>query len=101
MHTKDKDLWNRLSYIMKMYLPAIPEEVGIDINGAIQKVPLFEYLLRISFWRPRDILKYFALLYNVNQNMVNPQHNKVDMETIKLSLNNKADDIIKTEFLKY
>lgn len=97
-HKKDKDLWNRLSYIMKMYLPAIPEEVVIDINGAIQKVPLFEYLLRISFWRPRDILKYFALLYNVNQNMVNPQHNKVDMETIKLSLNNKADDIIKTEF---
>ena len=30
--------------------------------------------------------------------MANPQFNKVDMETVKLSLNNKADDIIKTEF---
>ena len=30
--------------------------------------------------------------------MENPQYNKVDMETVKLSLNNKADDIIKTEF---
>ncbi len=97
-HKKDKDLWNRLSYIMREYLSAIPEEVGIEINGTIQNVPLFEYLLRISFWRPRDILKYFALLYNVNQNMANPQFNKVDMETVKLSLNNKADDIIKTEF---
>lgn len=97
-HKNSKDLWSRFSYIMKEYLPAIPESLGIDINGTIQKVPLFEYLLRISFWRPRDILKYVALLYNVNQNMENPQYNKVDMETVKLSLNNKADDIIKTEF---
>lgn len=97
-HRRDKDLWNRLSYIMREYLSSIPEEVGIEINGTIQKVPLFEYLLRISFWRPRDILKYFALLYNVNQNMSSPQFNEVDMETVKLSLNNKADDIIKTEF---
>lgn len=97
-HKKEKDLWNRFSYIMKEHLPAIPEDLEIEINGTIQKVPLFEYLLRISFWRPRDILKYFALLYSVNQNIGNPQFNKVDIETVKLGLNNKADDIIKKEF---
>ena len=97
-HRKDKDLWQRLSYIMEEYLPAIPEEVGIEINGTIQLVSIFEYLLRISLWRPRDILKYFALLYNINQNMESAKFGKVDMDTIKLSLSNKADDIIKTEF---
>ena len=44
-HNKNKDLWSRFSYIMKEYLPAIPENLGIEINGTIQKVPLFEYLL--------------------------------------------------------
>lgn len=94
----DRDLWSRLSFIMREYLPAIPEEVGIEINGTIKSVSLFEYLLRVSFWRPRDILKYFALLYNANQNMTSPQVNKIEMETIKLIINNKADDIIKSEF---
>ena len=98
-HRSDMDLWERLSVIMKKHLPAIPEEVGIEINGAVINIPLFEYLLRVSFWRPRDILKYYALLYNANQNMANPEANKIDMQTIKLIINNKADDIIKTEFL--
>ena len=31
--------------------------------------------------------------------MANPEANKIDMQTIKLIINNKADDIIKTEFL--
>jgi hypothetical protein len=93
------DLWERLSYIMKEYLPAIPEEVQIEINGIMRKVNLFEYLLRLSFWRPRDILKYYALLYNANQSIEDPRNNKLDVETIKLSINNKADDIISNEFL--
>ena len=43
----------------------------------------------------KDILKYYALLYNANQNMANPEANKIDMQTIASIINNKADDIIK------
>ena len=98
-HKKDRDLWNRLSFIMREYLPAIPEDVSIEINGVSKSVSLFEYLLRVSFWRPRDILKYYAILYNANQTVDNPRLNKLDSDTVKIIINNKADDIIKTEFI--
>ncbi len=98
-HKKDRGLWSRLSYIMREFLPAIPEEVGIEINGVLKKVPLFEYLLRVSFWRPRDILKYYAVLYNANQTVDNPRNNRLDIDTVKIIINNKADDIIKMEFI--
>ena len=98
-HRKDRDLWERLSYIMREYLPAIPEDIVIEINGALHNVPLFEYLLRVSFWRPRDLLKYYALLYSANQKVDNPRVNKLDVETVKIIINNKAEEIIKTQLL--
>ena len=84
---------------MREHLPAISEEVSIEINGISKNVSLFEYLLRVSFWRPRDILKYYAVLYNANQTVDNPRINKLDSDTVKIIINNKADDIVKTEFI--
>lgn len=44
-------------------------------------------------------MKYYAILYNANQTVDNPRLNKLDSDTVKIIINNKADDIIKTEFI--
>lgn len=82
---------------MKKYLPTIPLYITIDINGTDKEIDLFQYLLRISFWRPRDIIKYFAVLYDANTKNKN-RHDVIDMETLKGLLNSVTEEIIQDEF---
>lgn len=83
--------------IMLNCMPTIPLNIKIDVNGTSKEIDLFQYLLRISFWRPRDIIKYFAVLYDANQKNKN-KHKEIDMDTLKALLNNVTDEIIEDEF---
>ena len=38
-------------------------------------------------------------MYNANQTVDNPRNNRLDIDTVKIIINNKADDIIKMEFI--
>ena len=84
-------------------MPTIPEKIIIEIDtGEKQKkkqmeIDLFQYLLRISFWRPRDIIKYLAVLYDANEKNIE-QHKQIDMVTLKNLLNKVTEDIIEDEF---
>jgi len=68
----DRMLWDNkpsipdeiLLFCLKNKFPNIPECVTINIKGnkTEQSIPLFQYVLRMSFWRPRDILEYYAAI---------------------------------------
>lgn len=92
-----EDIIEKFERIIKKHFPAIPLAIDINIDGKIENMHLFEYLLRISFWRPRDIIKYFYQLYLANKNDIKREE-KLSSDTIKSILYEKADDIIEEEF---
>lgn len=91
------DVVEKYKDIMKKYMPTIPDIVKIEINGQKKDIELFQYLLRISFWRPRDIIKYMAVLYDANEKNIQ-KHKQIDMMTLKNLLNKVTEDIIEDEF---
>ena len=57
---------------------------------------LFIYMLRLSFWRPRDIIDAFYQLYLANRYNTKI-HQRLSSETIKDILNSAANRIIEEE----
>ena len=93
------DLKERFQRVL-LQIPFINETVRIDIDGQSREISLFNYILRLSFWRPRDILKHFACLLDLSQKMKNERNGTVDNDTIKNLLSRSADKIIRDEFIK-
>lgn len=91
------DVLEKFNFIMKKHFKYIPLEIHIKIDGKDFYMPLYEYLLRISFWRPRDIIKYFYEIYMANKNNIGGNE-VLSSDTIKSILYSKADDIIEQEF---
>lgn len=96
-YDEHENIVEKFKEVMKKYMPTIPEKISIDIGGKQKEIDLFQYLLRISFWRPRDIIKYLAVLYDANEKNIE-KHKKIDMVTLKNLLNKVTEDIIEDEF---
>lgn len=93
----DNDLIDLFENVIHYYMPTIPTNIEIDTETGKKHIGLFQYILRISFWRPRDIIKYMAVLYDANEkNML--RHNNIDIDTLKNHLNIVTEDIIENEF---
>lgn len=94
---EDSRYKERFEYIMKKYYGDIPLQIQIVPNDKDASMDLFQYLLRLSFWRPRDIIKYFYEIHLAHKN--NPyKGTELPQDIIKGMLYKKADDIIETEF---
>ena len=93
----EEDAVDKFQEIMKKYMPTIPLSVIIETDGVEKEIDLFQYILRISFWRPRDVIKYFSVLYDANEKNAK-KHKEIDMETLKSLLNTVTEDIIENEF---
>lgn len=91
------DIVEKFERIMRKHFPAIPINISINIDNKDENMHLFEYLLRISFWRPREIIKYFYEIYLANKNNIKSRE-ELSNETIKSILCKKANDIIEEEF---
>jgi energy-coupling factor transporter ATP-binding protein EcfA2 len=55
-------LEDRLAQVMKKGYPELPGELSFQFGTATYRMPLFIYVLRHSFWRPRDVLFFYAAL---------------------------------------
>lgn len=93
----NEEIVEKFERIIRKHFPTIPLTIGINIEGKVENMHLFEYLLRISFWRPRDIIKYFYELYLANKNNIKRKE-ELSSDTIKSILCKKASDIIDEEF---
>lgn len=93
----EDDAVEKFMEIMRKYMSTIPLEVKIETEGIEKHIDLFQYLLRISFWRPRDIIKYFSVLVDAN-NKNALKHKEIDVDTLKSLLNTVTEDIIENEF---
>lgn len=90
-------LEERFYYIIRTYMPNIPTEITVKIDAHDMKFPLFTYLLRLSFWRPRDIIKNFGIIIKLARETNDIQ--SFSESVIKKYLASSAKDIIDNEFL--
>lgn len=92
------DLLEQFNHIVDDYLPNISSCVYIEINGYKKAISLYEYILRLSFWRPRDIIKNFAVVMKLSKQELNLPQESVQ-EILKKLLTNNAERIIEEEFI--
>lgn len=95
---KSIELCDRFYKIIRQKMPNIPTEIEIEIDGHIQKMPLFNYLLRNSFWRPRDIIKNFAIIMKLNKETDGMNDPETVQHIIKKFLYSIATEILEEEF---
>ncbi|MDF0665160.1 MAG: hypothetical protein P0119_03690 [Nitrospira sp.] len=55
-------LEDRFSDVMRRGFPQFPDQLDFHFGSRKYRLPLFSYVLRHTFWRPRDVLFYFAAL---------------------------------------
>lgn len=94
------NLEKRFYNILQEKLPHIPKEINIVVNGYPQKISLFNYLLRHTFWRPRDIIKNFAIIMKLSKdNDIESKNPQLIQSIIKKALTLGASKIIEGEFI--
>ena len=95
--TENIPLNMRFNNIIETQMPSIPTEISVLIDGFERKIPLFNYLLRLSFWRPRDIIKNFAMVIKLSkdENEISGYSENV----LKKFLIRGAKNIIEDEFI--
>lgn len=84
--------------IIRTKLHGIPEYIDIEIDGYSIPISLYSYILRLSFWRPRDIIKNFAVIMKLSKSEFPPAKD-VTQEILKTLLTVNAEKIIEDEFI--
>ncbi|AQH03821.1 hypothetical protein A9R05_33040 (plasmid) [Burkholderia sp. KK1] len=88
----------RLSKILKSRFPYIPLQTITNVDGRDYSLPIFIDVLRHTFWRPREILIYFAKIIVVLKDL---HKRNIDSAHFAVSkcISDTTREIIKTEFL--
>ena len=87
------------------FFPGIPKTIPMNIDGNVVSMPLFKYLLRSSFWRPRDVISNLSSLLsqvvyvNSDNELVKDPNAKLSVEEVKLAIKDNAKKIIREEFI--
>lgn len=89
----------RFHRVLKEKIPKIPSSIKIHVDGREHDFDLFNYILRLSFWRPRDILLHFISLLELVENSNNVGL-EIDDRMIKDALAQSARKIIDEEFIQ-
>ena len=97
--SSDSPSLDRFNYIITNFLPNIPIQIKVNIGGYDYPIHLFNYILRLSFWRPRDILTNFAVIMKISKEAQGLDESVIQ-ELIKNLLTKNARDIIESEFIK-
>lgn len=59
---REGNLFSELRRVVHLYLPNLPTTLDFRFNAHHVSIDLFSYVLRHTFWRPRDVLSYYAAL---------------------------------------
>lgn len=89
---------NRLDEIMKAKFEAIPNQIKIEFKGIIQSLDLFNYVLRHTFWRPREIITYYHELLTMHK-VYEKYNDPITEDDVKLTIRRHTYHIINEEFI--
>lgn len=94
----NQNMLQRFQRIINEKLPQIPNTVKVFSGDRWYDFELFNYILRFSFWRPRDILLNFISLLQLVENSKELDL-EIDDKMIKEALSQSASNIIDKEFI--
>jgi len=88
----------QLNEVCEKQFKALPKDVTFIFNDKRITIPLFIYVLRHTFWRPRDILLYYSSLLAAVFAMKGREV-KISDVIIRRIVSEMTYQIIKTEFI--
>ncbi|HSZ35254.1 MAG TPA: hypothetical protein VK772_18205 [Puia sp.] len=97
LKTTQKLPWPSYKEILKTKFPYIPQTIEFDFNNKHIKIDLFLYVLRHTFWRPRDILLYFSHIITLCKESHHREY-IISSEAIRSCIANLTFEIIKDDF---
>src|SRR5581483_9394031 len=89
---------NRLEEVWCKCVPSVPWEITFSYDGRTITTPLFFYILRHTFWRPRDILLHYAKILALDRDF-KKKRLLVSSEVIRRVVRDTNYEIIKSEFI--
>ena len=97
--TKKVNPKERLEAILRhKEIRTLPMDLEFEYNGRAYKMPLFLYVLRHTFWRPREVLLYYASLLALADDMKRWQ-NSVKGDTVRKCIKVATRQVIESEFI--
>lgn len=94
----ERRMHERLTEILASEYEELPREITFTFNRNQIAIPLFCYVLRHTFWRPRDILLYYSDLLAAAFS-VSKSGTKVTEAIIRRIVSEATYHVIKTEFI--
>jgi len=76
----------------------LPRRIEFEFNGKKLSIHLFTYVLRHTFWRPRDVLLYFSKLL-ATASAIKKSGKSITSNIVRSIISLTTDEIIKTEFI--
>lgn len=95
---KSRSPEDRLAQIFQEKLPHIPLNATFMFNGRQYQMALFHYVLRHTFWRPREILMYYAQIIAASEQMRH-KGKHIDSEHLRGFVNSMTREVVQTEFV--
>ncbi len=99
-----KDYFQRMDYALSFF-PGLPKTIPMKVQGNVISMSLFNYILRSSFWRPRDVISNLSSLLSrivhidTDGEFVSDPSIKLSAEEVKLAIKDNARRIIQEEFI--
>ncbi len=91
-------LEERLAAVMKKGYPELPDEIAFTFGAARHRMPLFLYVLRHTFWRPRDVLYFYSCILAASEAFTK-KRKVMPSEFVRQVIANGTRAIIEDEFL--
>jgi hypothetical protein len=76
----------------------IPIDISFEYNGKNYSMPLFMYVLRHTFWRPREVLLYYAGILALAEDMKRWRYD-ITTDALRKCVKATTTTIIESEFL--
>jgi hypothetical protein len=76
----------------------IPSTLEFEYNGKPCRMPLFMYVLRHTFWRPREVLVFYSAILALSDYMKRWDY-KISTEVIRRCVKATTRQIIESEFI--
>lgn len=89
---------DRLEHALEEACPGFPEHLEIRVRGSVTRVPTFLYILRHTFFRPRDVLYYYARVIALVR-QTRRRNMQVAGDAVRRAIKTGAFEVIKSEFL--
>lgn len=89
---------DRLQQVLQAAHPHIPWLIGFTSREQYFELPLFLYILRNTFWRPREVLMHYAGIIALADDM-RRRELRLSAESIEWSVKRTNREIVQTEII--